>query len=97
MRLIFEHVLLPGIFIQEPAYVVSVRYQNKELDIFGFDVCSDRELGTAILCRACELMKCSMVNPALQNCIGVVNRNHGIGEEKVFDYDDKQFTFKFRN
>jgi hypothetical protein len=93
VRLIYEHVLLPGIFIQEPAYLVFIHYKKKELGIFGFDVCGDRELGTAILCRACELIRASMVNKTLHDCVGVVKLNEENGEETVFTYDDNKFTF----
>jgi hypothetical protein len=95
MRLVFEHLLLPGVFIQEPTMLVSIFHKDKELGVFGYDVCSETELGTGILCRACELMRCSMVNPVLNQCQGIVKTNcEDSVEQAVFIYDGDYYTFK---
>jgi hypothetical protein len=95
MRLVFEHLLLPGIFLNEPAWSVSIQYNNRELGVFGFNVCSEEELGTGILCRACELMRVSMVNTVLNGCRGVIMVNDaGSRQQTVFVYDENNFTFK---
>lgn len=73
--------------------LVQIRHKGQQLGIFGFNVCNAQELGTAILCRACELMRCSMVDPVLHECFGDVKPREG-GLEAHFQFDEERYTFK---
>jgi hypothetical protein len=95
MRLVYEHILLPGVFIKEPTMLVTIQHNQKELGVYGFDLCSEKELGTGILCRACELMRCSMVDLMLNKCRGIITVNgQSDGGQIVFIYDENNYTFK---
>lgn len=94
MRLVYEHLLFPGIFLQEPSYLVFIRQDTVDLGVYGFDFCTMRELEIAILCRACEAMECSMVNTALHRCIGVVKTSAESEDQVIFVYNDKKFIYE---
>jgi len=94
MRLVYEHIFVPGILVEQPTMLVSIQHNGVELGVYGFDICSEVEIGTGILCRACELVRCSMVDPELHNCVGVLKPNQEAGDSIVFVYDNKNFTFK---
>ena len=90
-RLTYEHVKLFGVFVDSPTFLVEIRNESEKLGVFGFYVMARRELEDAVLFRATHLMKCSMVDPVLNQVTAHVSCNLG---EIVFTYDEDEFGFR---
>lgn len=88
---VIEHLLLPGVFIAAPTFLVILLAPYGELGRFGAYYCSLREVEDGICFRASLLLGVSMMSKHLVNCRAVVECGN---VECWFGYDEEQLGFR---
>jgi hypothetical protein len=90
-RLTFEHVRYPGIYVNEPGFLVVLSMHGQDLAVYGGYCIEPEQACDAVLFRAARLLHCSMVNSILTTCSARLVCDHGI---VYFEYQPEEYSYQ---
>lgn len=86
-----EHLNYPGIYVDEPRFLVVMELAGQETAIYGGYFVTRQEAEDGVLFRASQLLQCSMVDPELERCTARLVCEHG---QVFFCYQPDEFNYK---